>query len=125
MPFATSLLKQFLSNHLLLGRRFCLHNILQNLKLMLNFTINNRWINAHCSIRNNINRIPIIFPCCKGYNRVVIVQCDTVITWSFSDKYSQKTPHSSNVRVRYGVSFVNSASDLIFCLSSCNYLHNI
>ena len=29
----------------------------------------------------------------------------------FSPKYSRKTPHGSPVRVRYGVSFVGSASD--------------
>ena len=39
-----------------------------------------------------------------------IIQCDAVITRSIL-KYSQKTPHSSPVRARYGASFVDSVSD--------------
>ena len=43
----------------------------------------------------------------------------------FSHKYSQKTPHSSPVRARYGMSFVGSSIWLTFCHSSCNYSCNI
>ena len=39
------------------------------------------------------------------YSAVPLKRCQ------FSLKYSQKTPHSSPVRARYGVYFVNAASD--------------
>ena len=40
-----------------------------------------------------------------------IVGCCFNAHSQFSRKYSQKTPHSSPVRVRYGVPFVNPVSD--------------
>ena len=42
------------------------------------------------------------------------IQWSAVITWSIFSKSLTKTPHSSPIRARYGVSFVNSKSDLCF-----------
>ena len=47
--------------------------------------------------------------CAYVHNKI---QFDAIITQSIFPKFSQKTPHSSPVRVRYGVSFVDSNSDL-------------
>ena len=38
------------------------------------------------------------------------IQCSAVITRSIFSKYSQRTPHSSPARARYGVSFVDPRS---------------
>ena len=38
------------------------------------------------------------------------IQCSAVITRSIFSKYSQRTPHSSPARARYGVSFVDPKS---------------
>ena len=53
------------------------------------------------------------------------VQCGAIIMRSILSQLFTNTPHSSPVRVRYGVSFCGSSIWLIFCLSSCNYLCNI
>ena len=45
---------------------------------------------------------------CK--NKILQVQCSAVITRSIFSKYSQRTPHSSPARARYGVSFVDPKS---------------
>ena len=49
----------------------------------------------------------------RVYHWLHIIQCGAVIviTRQFSHKYSQKTPHSSPVSTRYGVFFVDPASD--------------
>ena len=55
---------------------------------------------------------------CSGVCKVgdcSTVQCRYNMV-NFSHKYSQKTPHSSPVRVSYGVSFVNPASDWYWAL---------
>ena len=39
------------------------------------------------------------------------IQCDAVITRSIFSKIFTKTPHSSHLRARYGMSFVYSTSD--------------
>ena len=39
------------------------------------------------------------------------LQYSAIITHQFSHKYSQPTPHSSPIRVSYGMSLVDSASD--------------
>ena len=41
----------------------------------------------------------------------ILIQRDTVITRSILSTLFTNTPHSSNVRMRYVVSFVGSASD--------------
>ena len=40
-----------------------------------------------------------------------VIQCDAVITWPILSQILKKTPHSSPIRSRYGVSFVDSQSD--------------
>ena len=54
-----------------------------------------------------------IRPLGQGFIDGVIVWYCAVPLWcvQFSHKYSQNTPHSSPVRPRYGVSFVDPASD--------------
>ena len=46
------------------------------------------------------------------------VQCSAVIMWLFKKKYQQKTHHSSPVRAKYGVSFVDPATDWYSALIS-------
>ena len=52
------------------------------------------------------------------------VQCSAVITWVFS-KFSRKTPYSSHVRARYGISFVDSNCALPQSLQWCRQYNAI
>ena len=54
----------------------------------------------------------------------VNVQFGPIITHYFPPKYSQQIPHSSQVRVRYGVSFVSSIQDLCSAFM-CHVAYNI
>ena len=50
----------------------------------------------------------------EGGQDFIYIQCDAFKCGQFSPKSSQKTPHSSPVRARHGMSFVNITSDAYF-----------
>ena len=78
------------------------------------FETQSRWLRRHCNdikpVFNAVYCWPVRVHSLRTTPPPFTVRCryDAI---NFIKKYSQKTPHSSPVRARYGASFVDSASD--------------
>ena len=91
--------------------------------MLLNY-VNCLSVNVHCSCKvDKYNYLVEISHVIRNYQWLLAhiklgytdlgeqIQCGAFITRSIFHKYSQKKPYSSPVRARYGVSFVDPASD--------------